>query len=828
MVAPAPPAPDLPASRLDAVVRSLLHTSGLPGEEALLALVAELGSMLDARHVHVSVPCPDRPDYFRTLAVWPPAPPATFRTTHTATGSLWIDKREICAWENIDKLFPESRAHLDKWRAASLLGQRLHDFSGAPLGVLVVLLGPDPRDRGFAETVMRLCALRAVGELIRTHHEAQKIATERRRAATHAAVAAQETRFQDVFSHTEDSVFFLRAESRDRFVFERVNSRFTSALDSPASAIVGRTPREIFPADAAQRLLDHCRTCVQTRAPLTFEQHLALPSGARVYRTRIMPVLDANGDIFRLIGFATDISDLHQQQNLLAETEAITRVGGWDFDATTRRLLWTAGTHRIYERAAAAFTPDLESVINLHQEDYRDSMRSAFQRAIARGVDFDLTTRAELPSGRVITIHTLGQTEKVDGRVVRVFGAVRDITADEEADQLRLRLEAQLRGAQKMEAVGTLAGGIAHDFNNILTGIMGSIQLAGIELPPGSKLQRFLDQSYQGCTRARDLVRRMLTFSRQAEQTRAVSALRPIIEEAIELLRASIPANVVIESRFADEALHALVDPGQIHQIVLNLGVNAAHAMRPKGGILAIELGAIPKANPWLGHHPQVKPSHRIQLTVRDTGCGISAETLERIFEPFFSTKAPGEGSGLGLAMVHGIVDNHGGAIVVESTEGAGTAFHLFFPGQIRRNYANNPALAIASVSPLGEGQRILVVDDEEIITTLAQPILRHLGYEPCVFNDPCLALASFSTYPDAYAAVLTDLTMPGLDGIAFARAIRALKPEIPILLMTGHLKPADIEVMRAVGIANHLPKPFSVHTLALRLSELIPRATAA
>ncbi len=765
----------------------------------------------------------DEPHWGEYLAAWPPGPCAPFKIADTATGTLWTRGGELCVWENIAERFPASRPHFTEQGAASLIGQRLDDLSGAPLGVLVVLLGPGTGDRGFAETLVRLYALRVVGELARTRHETQKLAAERQRAASHAALAAQETRFQDVFSHTEDGVFFLRSEPGDRFVFERVNSRFTTGLEQPASAVVGRTPRDVYPADASDRLLAHCRACVHTRGPLTFEQHLPLPSGVRVYRTRIMPVRDARGDIFRLIGFATDITDLHQQQNMLAETEAITRVGGWDFDATTRRLLWTAGAYRVYEQDPASFTPSLEAVINLHLEEHRDALRLAFDRAIATGADFDFTARVPLSSGRLITVHTLGQAETVDGRVVRVFGAVRDITADEEADQLRLRLEAQLRRAQKMEAVGTLAGGIAHDFNNILAGIMGNIQLAGLELPPGSPLQRFLDQSYQGCTRARDLVRRMLTFSRQAEQPHAVSPLRPIVDEAVELLRASIPANVVIQPCFADEALHALVDPGQIHQVVLNLGVNAAHAMRPMGGILTVELVALPKSNPWSERHPQVRPGHRIRLTVRDTGCGIPADSLERIFEPFFTTKGPGEGSGLGLAMVHGIMENHGGAIVVESTLGSGTAFHLFFPGQIRLPHETPPVVpARETASPVGSGQRVLVIDDEEVITTLAHPILRHLGYEPRVFNDAHRALESFAAEPRSYAAVLTDLTMPGLDGISLAQAIRALNPRIPILLMTGHLRPADVDVMRAAGITCHLPKPFSVQTLATRLAEVV------
>ncbi len=816
--------PSLGASaRFETLVRSLRRTAGRTGEEALAAIVAELGGVLGARRAHVSIPSTDHPGHFESLALWPAGANFRYPVAETATSYVW-SRGEACVWDTVADLFPQQREVYERWQTTSLLGLRLDDAAGRPLGVLVVMLGPGDHDRSFAETLVRLYALRVVGELDRRRHEAESMAAERQRLATQAAIAAQEARFHDVFDHTEDSVLFLRVEPEDRFVIERVNSRLTAALGLPASALVGRTPREIYPADFANRFVGDCRECTRTRAPLTVEQHLALRSGARVYRTRLMPIRDHRGEVFRLIAFSTDITDLRQQQNLLAETEAVTRVGGWDYDTTTHRLLWTAGAYRIFEQDSASYRPTLQGMIELHVPDHSPAVRLAFDRALATGADFDFTAQALLASGRIITVHTLGQTEIVDGRVVRIFGAVRDITADEEADQQRLRLEAQLRRAQKMEAIGTLAGGIAHDFNNILAGIMGNIQLAGLDLPANSPLRRFLDQSYQGCTRARDLVRRILTFSRQAEQPRAVAALRPVIEEAIELLRASTPANVTIRPAFPEESLHALIDPGQIHQVVLNLGVNAVHAMRPGGGTLTVELAPVADLAPWLQRHPQVRLGHRVRLTVRDTGCGIPADQVERIFDPFFTTKGPGEGSGLGLAMVHGIVETHGGAVVVESEIGVGTAFHLFFPGQVRQA-GESPAETPrpSTRSPFGSGQQILVVDDEIAITTLAEPILQHLGYSPRVFTDPHTALEAFTADPSAYSAVLTDLTMPGLDGLSLAQAIRAVHPDIPIILMTGHLRPADVGVMRAGGIAHHLPKPFSVQTLAAKLHEIVP-----
>jgi len=373
-----------------------------------------------------------------------------------------------------------------------------------------------------------------------------------------------------------------------------------------------------------------------------------------------------------------------------------------------------------------------------------------------------------------------------------------------------------------MEAIGTLAGGIAHDFNNILASIMGNVQLSASDVSEDSATHRYLDRAFQSCLRASDLVRRMLTFSRQVEQPRTSQLLQPLIEETVGLLHASLPPNVHIRTVFPSGPLSILADPGQIHQVTLNLATNAAHAMSPGGGTITFELASSPVDDLWHRQYPQVDLTHCIRFSVSDTGCGMEKDTVDRIFEPFYTTKAFGEGSGLGLAIVHGIIENHGGSIVVESTPNQGTQFHLFFPAPVR-TVASAPSLpkpARPGVA-VGRGQHLLVVDDEVSITSLIGPVLHHLGYRASIFQTPEAALASFQANPACYDALLTDFSMPGMNGLELANTIRLIKPDLPVMVMTGFLRTYDQAPLRDAGPHILLNKPFSMDMFASKLTEI-------
>jgi CheY-like chemotaxis protein len=388
----------------------------------------------------------------------------------------------------------------------------------------------------------------------------------------------------------------------------------------------------------------------------------------------------------------------------------------------------------------------------------------------------------------------------------------REIAERQRVEAEKTKLEAQLRQAQKMEALGTLAGGIAHDFNNILTVLVGNLELAQMKLAPEDPLEEFIDQSHQASQRATDLVRQILAFSRQQEQERKVTGLSAIIKEVSKLLRAALPATIEMQSHVASDLPQVLADAGQVHQIVMNLATNAAHAMRERGGMLEIQLSGVLVTSDLVRTVPDLREGRYVKLSVSDTGHGMDAATLERIFEPYFTTKTFGEGTGLGLAVVHGIVKNHDGAIIVYSQPGKGTTFHVYFPA-----VEQPEAVSAARAAPLprGNGQRILFVDDELALTEIAGGILRWLGYSVTARTNPAESLVEFRAAPKDFDLVITDLTMPGMTGLELARQLLEIRPDVPVLLATGFGGTLTAESVRQRGIRDLLMKPFTAESIA-------------
>jgi signal transduction histidine kinase/CheY-like chemotaxis protein len=342
--------------------------------------------------------------------------------------------------------------------------------------------------------------------------------------------------------------------------------------------------------------------------------------------------------------------------------------------------------------------------------------------------------------------------------------------------------QAQLVQSEKLRAIGTLAGGIAHDFNNILGAILGFGELVLEDVPPDSRTARNMRQIVKAGERAKDLVRQILAFSRQSEPQRVAVKLGGIIDEALKLLRASIPVTVAIQSRLNTTADIVVADSTQVHQVLMNLGTNASHAMRKMGGTLTVTLDAY--TVPEGGHAalPRLKPGPYLRLDVADTGHGMPPHVVERIFEPFFTTKPVGEGTGLGLSVVHGIIENHGGEITVTSQPGRGTTFSIFLP---RADAAEaSPVTADAPVH--GRRERILVVDDEEPLVNMMQQKLTRLGYEVIAHHDSVSALNAFKAAPQSFDVVITDHTMPRLTGADLAKEIVSLRANTPVILCSG------------------------------------------
>ncbi|MBI5594354.1 MAG: PAS domain S-box protein [Deltaproteobacteria bacterium] len=402
-----------------------------------------------------------------------------------------------------------------------------------------------------------------------------------------------------------------------------------------------------------------------------------------------------------------------------------------------------------------------------------------------------------------------------DAHPVGILGVTRDITERKRAEAERERLEKRLRQSQKMEAVGTLAGGIAHDFNNILMAITGHTELALHHAPEGSPLRHNLLKILKADYRAADLVKQILAFSRQSDQERKSVSIVAIIEEVLKLLRSTLPSTIQIRHDVAvlPEGGLVLADSIQIHQVIMNLCVNAAYAMRDQGGILSVALSEFQVDAYFLSKHPNLHQAPCVRLSVSDTGCGMEPEVVERIFEPYFTTKGLGEGTGLGLAVVQGIVKNHGGAIEVYSEPGQGTSFHVFLP-MIAKTPAVNAAVEAKEALPIGK-ERILFVDDEKILADLGQEILESLGYDVVTHTNSLEALETFRIQSGAFDLVITDMTMPGLTGKEFASEILAIRPDIPIILCTGFSVIINEQQAKEAGIREFVMKPYSINSLA-------------
>ena len=397
-----------------------------------------------------------------------------------------------------------------------------------------------------------------------------------------------------------------------------------------------------------------------------------------------------------------------------------------------------------------------------------------------------------------------------------IQGAIRDVTEQE-------RLKQQLIHTQKMEAIGTLAGGVAHDFNNILSAIIGYSELAAREMPEGSRAHQSIGHVLKAGTRARELVKQILTFSRQNEHERKPLIIGPVVKEALKLMRASLPSTIDIRQKIAAGETTVLGDPTQVQQVLINLVTNAGHAMRDTGGVLEVGLVEETVTPEMAARHPDLKPGPYVKLTVADTGTGMPSELLERIFEPYFTTKEQDEGTGLGLAVVHGIVRNHGGAILVSSVPLIGTIFHVYLPMIRKAGQQKRPAPQTSL--PAGH-ERVLFVDDEEELVDLFRQVLTDLGYQVTAMTSGPETLRLFKENPKAFDLVITDQTMPHVTGLELAEDILKTRPDMPIILYTGFSEQVTAEKAKAMGLKALLMKPLLGSELAKTIRRVLDKPT--
>jgi PAS domain S-box-containing protein len=517
---------------------------------------------------------------------------------------------------------------------------------------------------------------------------------------------------------------------------------------------------------------------------------------------------------------------IRRSEGLLRIASRAAQLGGWTLELADGRLTRSEELCRVLDVPAGSVV-SLEHVIGLYAAPWREAVAEAFRRCAADGTPFDLEGEFITAAGRRLWVREIGHAERDEaGHIVRLHGALQDITDRKNAEAERARLAAQLGQSQKMESLGTLAGGIAHDFNNILGAILGNLVLARAELGDAHAAHGSLEQIERAGLRARDLVRQILAFSRQQPQVLVSQPLRPLIEQALGLLRATLPAGVLLEASLADAPLFVRVDATQMQQVVINLCTNAWHALGAGGGRIDVRLDAFTldeKASGCLGG---LATGRYARLTVSDTGHGMNEATRARVFEPFFTTKPAGEGTGLGLSVVHGIVTSCGGAIAVDSEPGRGTRFHIDLPVQPEgRGDAGVPAPRVER-SEAG-GRHVLYVDDDEVMLLTVERLLQRAGYCVTVCADAAAALTAVRERPAGFDAVVTDFNMPGLSGLDVVEALLRLRADLPVVITSGYISDALRAEAARLGVRRVVGKERLHEALVTALHDVLPMAPA-
>jgi PAS domain S-box-containing protein len=479
----------------------------------------------------------------------------------------------------------------------------------------------------------------------------------------------------------------------------------------------------------------------------------------------------------------------------------------WIVDAAKGRLLYVSPTYEgIWGRTCkSAYSKDDFGLDAIHPDDFARVMKARRDKE-SQG-NYDEEFRIVRPDASIRWIQDRAFPVRcANGELHRIVGVAEDVTE-------RKQLKEQFLQVQKMEAMGTLAGGIAHDFNNILTAIIGYTELGEMSLEGNPKVRTYLAAVLKAASRATGLIRQILTFSRRQAQERKPIKLLPVVDESLKLLRSTVPTTIEFDMSLAVDTPTVLADANQIHQILMNLGTNAWYAMKSQTGRLKVTLEKWVVDAAQAASEPRLHPGIYTRISVGDTGCGMNQATLQRLFEPFFTTKPPGEGTGLGLAVVHGIMDSHDGIVTVESRPGEGTTFRLYFPA-----HAGEAIVPPAKegTTPRGNGERILVLDDEEVLALLVQRALVQLGYDAVFATEPRVALDMVRADPGRFALVLTDQTMPTMTGLQLSSELRLIRPELPVIMMTGYTAPHMAERVAAAGIRELLLKPVTMRSLGL------------
>lgn len=630
-------------------------------------------------------------------------------------------------------------------------------------------------------------------------------------------------RFRLLFSACSDGVctVALGGEKGDDHIVE-VNSQLCHMLNYPREEILAMLPKDLVDPNRIKAMNARLRTLAADKQ-FYIETILVTRDGHKVpaaitaryfsfsRQPYIVFVVHFRGRGESIVG-ANDLD--YDYQTYALQTGQVM----YEYTIPTATTRLTGATRQIMGLAPEsleALGRD-QSLALIHVDDRKELLHRIAEAVESLG-EYQMQYRVRHISGEYRHVEDLGIVVPGEsGEPHRIFGTIKDITDRIRAEQEERAIEQELQHSKRLESLGVLAGGIAHDFNNILAAIIGLTDMSIQELDGPPDVVEDLEEALRAAHRAKDLVKQILAFSRQTGEEHVPVHLHTVVHEALGLLRASIPNSVTMVDHVDTNSGMVLANPTQMHQVVMNFCTNGVQAMSDKGGTLEVRVEDVEITRRFAASHPKLHPGPYLKLTVSDKGKGIEPVHMRRIFDPFYTTKGPGEGTGMGLAMVYGIVADHGGAVFVDSVLGQGTEFHTYLP----RIAETRPVDAELPNPPSVGRESLLVVDDEPAIRRFCQRSLTPLGYRVHCTGEPQVALADFKREPHAYDLVITDQHMPGMTGESLARRIRKVRPDIPILLFTGFSSQISEDTLREAGIDEVVPKP----VLASQLTAAIRR----
>jgi PAS domain S-box-containing protein len=778
--------------------QTFLLQAGQPGsgQDFFAALARYLSEALGMEYV-----CIDRLDgdglTAQTVAIYNDG---TFDTNtvyalkDTPCGDV-VGKIVCCYPDNVCRRFPRDAALLDL-KAESYIGVTLWSYNGKPIGLIAVIGRKALKNPTLAEGILKLVSVRAAGEL-------------ERKAGEDELRKSQQMYRQLVNSIPDTSILLLDRDLR----YQIVGGGEVEKSGFDKSKIIHQTLRDAYPKEVADLFEPLFRKALQGEST-SFE----MPYLDSHYLQQVLPMRGVDGNIFGTMQIATNITARKRAENDLRQSEekfsrafqiapyaiTITLAEDGRFVEVNDAFLTMAGVSR--NEALAGSSIGLNMWVN--EADRQTVMDDLYAGRAVVGREYRFRVRSDtiitgLFSAQIITLN----------KCRCVLSSINDIT------EKRL-IESRLRQSEKMEAIGQLAGGIAHDFNNILAGILGYTDMSLEFAEEGSVLEKNLRRVLQASERAKHLVKQILTFSRQRVQQKSITAILPIIKEVLELLGASIPSSVIIESDLSNDTKPVLADSTQIHEMILNIVTNAVHAMGRKGTLI-VRLHAVALDRAVYGRAGKIEPGEYVVIEIADSGCGMDTQTLAKAFDPFFTTKAVGEGTGMGLSVVLGVVQSHGGDLQVESAPGAGTTFRIFLP--VAATFEPAGADTDAS-SPRGGAERILFVDDEKVLVEMAEELLGSLGYQVTGMSSSRDALKFIEEKSAAIDLIITDQTMPHLTGVELAKAAIKIRKDLPVILCSGYNIEINPERAAAIGISRLVMKPIKNREITTIVREVLDK----